>query len=81
MSNSLRYYRREKEISQSELAKLVGVTRLTISNIETGKTKDPATSITLKISEILGQSVDAIFGAKNVNLGNRSSNSREEMVK
>jgi putative transcriptional regulator len=68
MSNSLRHYRREKEMSQLELAKQVGVTRLTISNIETGKTKDPATSITLGISEILGHSVDAIFGSENVNL-------------
>lgn len=81
MSNSLRHYRREKEMSQLELAKQVGVTRLTISNIETGKTKDPATSITLKISEILGHSVDAIFGSKNVNLDKHIHAQREEEVK
>lgn len=67
MSNKLRYYRREQDISQVELAKRVGVTRLTISNIETGKTKDPATSITLKIAATLGLSVDQVFGTEKVN--------------
>lgn len=73
MSNKLRYYRREQDISQSELAKRVGVTRLTISNIETGKTKDPATSITLKIADSLGISVGTIFGTGNENQGTREA--------
>ena len=73
MSNKLRYYRREQDISQSELAKRVGVTRLTISNIETGKTKDPATSIALKIADSLGISVGTIFGTGNENQGKREA--------
>lgn len=37
LHNNLKQIRKEKEISQRELAELVGVSRNTISSIETGQ--------------------------------------------
>lgn len=61
LENNLRRYRFEHdEISQQDLANAVGVTRLTIHSIETGKF-NPSTLLALKISQFFGVAVEDIF--------------------
>lgn len=61
LENHLRKYRFEHdEISQQDLANAVGVTRLTIHSIETGKF-NPSTLLALKIADFFDASVEDIF--------------------
>lgn len=59
--NNIRRLRFEKnEMSQQELAELIGVTRMTIYSIEKGKYV-PSTILALKISQVFNKSVENIF--------------------
>lgn len=61
LENNLRKYRFEHdEISQQDLANAVGVTRLTIHSIETGKF-NPSTLLALKIAAYFDASLEEIF--------------------
>ena len=61
MRNKLREIRENKGISQEELAQMSGISRTTISELETEK-KEVTTNITLeKIAEALNQKVSDIF--------------------
>ena len=61
LKNNLRRCRFEaQEISQQELANMVGVTRLTIHSIETGKF-NPSVKLALKIADYFNKSVEDIF--------------------
>ncbi len=61
LENNLRKFRFEKdEISQQALANAVGVTRLTIHSIETGKF-NPSTLLALKIARFFEVNVEEIF--------------------
>lgn len=61
LANNLRTYRfKHNEITQQELANAVGVTRLTIHSIETGKF-NPSTLLALKIAGFFGVVVEDIF--------------------
>lgn len=60
MRNSLKIERAIKNITQDELAKLIGVSRQTINSIETGR-YIPSTVLALKISEVFGKPVNEIF--------------------
>ncbi len=61
LENNLRKYRFEhNEISQQDLANAVGVTRLTIHSIETGKF-NPSTLLALKIAAYFNASLEEIF--------------------
>lgn len=61
LDNHLRKFRFEHdEISQQDLANAVGVTRLTIHSIETGKF-NPSTLLALKIARFFGVAVEEIF--------------------
>jgi putative transcriptional regulator len=61
LENNLREYRfRQDEISQQDLANAVGVTRLTIHSIETGKF-NPSTLLALKIAKFFGAQLEEIF--------------------
>jgi putative transcriptional regulator len=61
LNNNLRRCRFEAgEISQQELANMVGVTRLTIHSIETGKF-NPSVKLALKIADYFNKSVEEIF--------------------
>jgi putative transcriptional regulator len=61
LKNNLRKYRFEhNEISQQDLANAVGVTRLTIHSIETGKF-NPSTLLALKIAAYFNASLEEIF--------------------
>lgn len=61
MKNKLKYIREQEGISQEELSKISGVSRTTISELETDKT-DVITNVTLeKIAKALKRKVTDIF--------------------
>ena len=60
LGNRLRVARAERSISQEELAKLVGVTRQTVSSIETGK-YCPSALLAFLLSKRLEKRVDELF--------------------
>ncbi|RSK29082.1 transcriptional regulator [Bacillus sp. HMF5848] len=56
----LKMARTEKDLSQEELAKLVGVTRQTIGLIELGK-YNPTLSLCIAICKALSKTLDDLF--------------------
>ncbi len=60
LGNRLKVARAERSISQEELAKLVGVTRQTISSIETGQ-YCPSAHLAFLLSKRLEKRVDELF--------------------
>jgi putative transcriptional regulator len=62
----LKVARAEKDISQEELAKRVGVTRQTIGMIETGKF-NPSLQLCIAICKALGKTLNDLFWEENDN--------------
>nr|WP_295654193.1 helix-turn-helix transcriptional regulator [uncultured Mucilaginibacter sp.] len=60
MKNSLRIERAIKNITQAELANLIGVSRQTINTIESNKYV-PSTVLALKIARVFEKPVEQIF--------------------
>ncbi|MBN8701608.1 MAG: helix-turn-helix transcriptional regulator [Bacteroidetes bacterium] len=60
MKNNLRIERAIKDITQEELAKLVGVSRQTINAIESNKYV-PSTVLSLKIARVFKKPLEDIF--------------------
>jgi len=60
VQNRLKIERAIKNLTQDELAKLIGVSRQTINSIETGRYV-PSTILALKISKIFEKPVNDIF--------------------
>lgn len=60
MKNNLRVERAIKNITQAELAELIGVSRQTINTIESNRYV-PSTVLALKISRVFEKPVEAIF--------------------
>lgn len=60
LTNKVKQYREEKTISQTELGKLCGVSRQTISSIERGD-YHPSIVVALKLSKIFDTTVEEIF--------------------
>ena len=60
MENQIRVLRREKGISQEDLAKRCGVSRQTINAIENNK-YDPTLSLAFRLARELGVPVDGLF--------------------
>ena len=58
--NRLKFFRLKNGVNQSEMGKLVGVTRQTISQIERGDSS-PAVTIALKIAKVFNVKVEDIF--------------------
>ena len=56
----LRVARAERDVSQAELARAVGVSRQTISSIETGQ-YCPSTVLALRLAEVLGIPFSELF--------------------
>ena len=63
LANRLKVARAEKELSQGELAILAGVTRQTISAIETGR-YCPSALLAFLLAERLEKPVDELFFLK-----------------
>jgi putative transcriptional regulator len=60
MKNRIRVLRAEREMTQEELAKLVGVTRNTIISIEKDK-YCPSLKLGYRIARIFGVGIDDVF--------------------
>lgn len=60
MKNTLRVERAIKNITQGELAELIGVSRQTINTIESNRYV-PSTVLALKIAQVFGKPVEEIF--------------------
>ena len=60
LKNRLKVARAEKDLSQEELAKMAGVTRQTISAVETGQ-YCPSTKLALTLAMKLGKKVEELF--------------------
>jgi len=58
--NRLRVARAECDLSQSELARSAGVSRQTISSVETGQ-YCPSTLLAFRLARVLGVRVDELF--------------------
>ncbi len=60
LGNRLKVARAEKNISQEDLARMVGVTRQTISSIETGQ-YCPSALLAFQLSRTLNKQVEELF--------------------
>ena len=60
MENRIRALRKERGISQEELAKRCGVTRQTVNAIENNK-YDPTLALAFHLAQELGTTVDQLF--------------------
>ena len=60
MKNTIRVERAIKDITQADLADLVGVSRQTINTIESNKYV-PSTVLALKIARVFGKPVEEVF--------------------
>lgn len=60
LENRLRVARAERDLSQEQLAALAGVTRQTISSIETGQYV-PSALLAFVLAERLGKRIDELF--------------------
>jgi putative transcriptional regulator len=58
--NAVRRHRLTRDITQSELADLLGVTRQTVLSIEKGK-YTPSVGLALRLAEIFEVSVETLF--------------------
>jgi len=67
LGNRLKVARAEQGLSQEELARLVGVTRQTISSIETG-TYCPSALLAFRLAERLNEHVDELFYLREENV-------------
>ena len=62
----LRVARAELDLSQEQLARAAGVSRQTISSIETGQ-YCPSTALSLRLARILGSRFEDLFWLEGVN--------------
>ena len=60
MENTLKIERAIKNLTQDDLARLIGVSRQTINSVESGRYV-PSTVLALKISKIFEKPVNEIF--------------------
>src|SRR5881396_3608200 len=60
LGNRLKVARAERSLSQERLAEIAGVTRQTISSIETGQ-YGPSALLAFTLAEKLGKQVDELF--------------------
>ncbi len=62
MNNRLRLLRAERDWSQAELARQLGVSRQTVNAIETGK-YDPHLPLAFAIAKLFGKLIEEVFEA------------------
>lgn len=66
MGTKIKEFREKQKMTQEDLAAKSGVSRGTISALESGKEKVTTTKTLLKIANALGASVDQIFFGESV---------------
>lgn len=62
MKNKVAFYRKKQNITQRELAKIIGVSRQTIILIESEK-YNPTLKLCLKLSKVLKTNLNNLFGS------------------
>ena len=60
VKNRIEAIRKEKGIRQDEFAKLIGVSRQTISSLETGR-YNPSIYLAYKIAKFFGMTIEEVF--------------------
>lgn len=60
MKNRIEEIRKERGIRQDEFAKLMGVSRQTISSLETGR-YNPSIFLAYKIAKFFGMNIEEVF--------------------
>lgn len=60
MRNRIEQIRKERGIRQDEFAKLMGVSRQTISSLETGR-YNPSITLAYKIAKFFGLTIEDVF--------------------
>jgi len=60
LRNNIKVHRAKKNITQEQLAELVGVTRTTINFVERGRWV-PSTVLALKIAQVFGAPFEEVF--------------------
>lgn len=60
MENNVKTLRKERQLTQQQLADLLGVSRQTVISIELGK-YDPSLPLAFKISRFLDKPIENIF--------------------
>lgn len=60
MKNRIEEIRKERGIRQDEFAKLMGVSRQTISSLETGR-YNPSIFLAYKIAKYFGMTIEEVF--------------------
>ena len=60
MKNRLKVARAEADLTQEELAKLIGVSRQTINAVESGRYV-PSSVLVLKMARVFGKPVEEVF--------------------
>jgi len=60
MNNTLRYWRKKRRYTQTELATMIGVQAQTIGNIENGKS-EPRPKIQRGLASVLNVPLDQLF--------------------
>lgn len=60
LSTTLKVQRAMRDLTQADLADMVGVTRKSINAIEAGRMV-PSTILALKLAQVLGTSVEDLF--------------------
>ena len=60
MKNRIEEIRKEREIRQDEFATLIGVSRQTISSLETGR-YNPSIYLAYKIAKYFGMTIEEVF--------------------
>lgn len=66
MGYRIKEVREERGMTQEELEKKSGVSRVTISGLENGTTRNTTTGTLLKIANALDTTIDRIFYAESV---------------
>ena len=60
MKNKIEEIRKERGILQEELAKMLGVSRQTVSSLENGR-HNPSISLACKVARCFGMTIEEIF--------------------
>lgn len=60
MKNRIEEIRKQRGIRQEELAKMLGVSRQTVSSLETGR-YNPSISLAFKVARCFGMTIEEVF--------------------
>ena len=60
MKNRIEEIRKQRGIRQEELAKMLGVSRQTVSSLETGR-YNPSISLAFKVARCFGLTIEEVF--------------------